>query len=111
MVAIASVERSCASACAAMSALGRVSMTSAPVPTHMWRTMPLAVFSDQIVPTDRLSAMLRLSQRERTPRLRRSRTDLTRNAVQTERLWEGGEQAVQEPRRAPAREEGSGLKA
>src|SRR3954470_18517519 len=49
---MARTERSCASACAATLAFGRVSITSAPVPTRMWRVTPFSVSSDQTTPTD-----------------------------------------------------------
>src|SRR3954452_12917683 len=53
MVAMARTEQSCASACAATLAFGRVSITSAPVPTRMCRVTPFSVSSDQTTPTDR----------------------------------------------------------
>src|SRR3954451_8688756 len=49
---MARTEQSCASACAATLAFGRVSITSAPVPTRR-RVTPFSVSSDQTTPTDR----------------------------------------------------------
>jgi hypothetical protein len=48
-----------------------VSITSAPAPARMWRTRPLSVSSDQIVPVDHSLAILCPFREEKNPAISR----------------------------------------